>query len=197
MDKKFDLVCICLLLMLLSSCSTVEEKNPFVSSSVEISSDEGINYIKSKSPEELIGRAKTAYGWFAMVPLEVEYDLQKEIDGVIYYKVADDRYDTREKLDEYLHTIFSNDIIKGMWGEYPIYKELDGFLYCTDGGRGQDIFIEDERYDAEEISDDKVVYTVTVTYSPESGEDENPREYEFVMEKIDNNWVFTSFPFYW
>lgn len=171
------------------------EKSPQVS--IEVA-DENSSATTSpeQSPKELIESAMQVYGWFEMVPLKVNYEDKKQVDGMDLYKVEDERYNTHEKLDNYLRTIFSSDIVDKLWDK-NIYKDIDGYLYCADGGRGANNFIEDVKYDVSQKSDKKIVYNATVTYSQDSGETENPKVFEFVREKVNDNWVFTSFPYFW
>ncbi len=207
MKGIFGLLFGCMVLLPQSLCPTVDKKDFIVPAPVEVSQETQVK-IKNKSPEELIKEAKTAYEWFVVCKLEGDWDMPGVeingktypgiwIDGGIYRKVKDERYNTREKLDKYLRTLFSGEIVEQLWGEdCGGYKEVDGFLYTNDGARGEDPSIAKEEYSTKEFSDDKAVYRVLVTHA-QDGEVFDTREHEFVMEKINGNWVFTTFPFYW
>ncbi len=194
MKKVLSIFLAASLIMPLCACSKSNtEKSP--QASIEVA-DETATTSPEQSPQELIESAMQVYGWFEMVPLKVNYEDKKQVDGIDLYKIEDERYNTHEKLDSYLKTIFSSDIVDKLWAE-NIYKDIDGYLYCADGGRGGNIFIEDVKYDVSQKSDKKIVYNATVTYSKDSGEPENPKIFEFVREKVNDNWVFTSFPYFW
>lgn len=152
--------------------------------------------MQEQSPKELIESAMKIYSWFVQVPLEVDYNNKIQDGEKEWFKVKDEKYNTHKKLDNYLRTIFSSDIVDKLWN-YNVYKEINGYLYCLDGGRGANIFIEGVKYDTTSVCENKIVYSVTVTFSKDSGEKENPKVFEFVREKIDESWVFTSFPYFW
>lgn len=63
-------------------------------------------------------------------------------------------------------------------------------------GRGANIFIKDVVFSTEEVTDTSARLSAAISYNPDAGELENPKTYEFVCQKIDGKWVFTTFEYY-
>lgn len=192
MKRLLNLFILSALIILLSSCGKFSSQEN-LSLNVLPQSSETIDF---ETTEQLFVNAMKVYGWFEMVPLQVNYDDKKQMDGKDWFKIKDENYDTHEKLDSYLKTIFASEIVDKLWAK-GIYKEIDGYLYSFDSGRGRNIFIKDVKYDVKDITENKITYVATITYYQESGESENPKILEFIREKINDNWLFTQFPFFW
>lgn len=192
MKRLLNLFILSALIILLSSCGKFSSQEN-LSLNVLPQSSETIDF---ETTEQLFVNAMKVYGWFEMVPLQVNYDDKKQMDGKDWFKIKDENYDTHEKLDSYLKTIFASEIVDKLWAK-GIYKEIDGYLYSFDSGRGRNIFIKDVKYDVKDITENKITYVATIAYYQESGESENPKILEFIREKINDNWIFTQFPFFW
>lgn len=143
--------------------------------------------------------AREAYNWFDLCALEGHQDEKKELNGMIYARVADERFPNMDSLRSYLKALFSDEVVDGL---LPIggqqYVEIDGQLYTNEGARGTDIT--------------KGAVTLSVIW-PQEGEgmsctvraevellDEETLStvvgsevYEFPYQKVGDKWVFTHF----
>lgn len=143
--------------------------------------------------------AREAYNWFDLCTLEGHQDEKRELDGMLYARVADERFPNMDSFRSYLKTLFSDEVVDGL---LPIggqqYVEIDGQLYTSEGGRGTDIT--------------KGAVTLSVVWPPE-GEvmactvraevellDEETLStvigtevHEFPYQKVGDKWVFTHF----
>ncbi len=148
----------------------------------------------AETPEEIITSAMEVYSWFTICPLDVDPELPGE-DG--YYRVADDDLCREEAMMALLSGTFSEEIIASLM-EYGVYAAEDGVLYDRGGGRAVDPSISEVEYEEISAEEKKTVYRVTVHYLGEGErEDAVPEEFEFVREFVDDQWVFTEFPFFW
>ncbi len=148
-----------------------------------------------ETPEDIIVAALEVYSWFTISPLDVDTGLMLA-DGS-GYRVADESLCSYDVVISLLKTMFSDEIITGMF-DFGMYTVLDGMLFTTvGGGRGIDENISYVEYEEVLCEEAKIVYNVTVHYY---GEGENgivPDVFEFVRELIDEQWVFTQFVFFW
>lgn len=143
--------------------------------------------------------AREAYNWFDLYALEGHQDEKKELNGMIYARVADERFPNMDSFRSYLKTLFSDEVVDGL---LPIggqqYVEIDGQLYTSEGGRGTDITKgavtlsviwpqEGEGVSCKvraevELLDEETLSTVVGTEA-----------YEFPYQKVGEKWVFTHF----
>lgn len=154
-----------------------------------------------QAPEDFIRPALDVFSWFAVAPLEADMAQVKQApletggEPVDWFRVKDTRLDTYQKLSAYVRNFFDEEIT-GQLMSNGVYRDIDGYLYNTQGGRGTNITIEGEHFDIIDMNEDTVRFEVAVSYTADSGEPENPKILEFVMKKQNGKWVFTEFPFY-
>ena len=148
----------------------------------------------SETPEEIILSAMEVYSWFTISPLDVDPELAGG-DGSVW-RVADEALCSEEVMLRLLDFIFCPEIVGNLM-TYGPYTAIDGLLYSVSGGRSVDPRICGVRYEETFADEEKKVYTVTVSYRDEEGNELEPDVLEFVREKIDGQWLFTAFPFFW
>jgi len=148
----------------------------------------------SETPEELIVSAMEVYSWFTISPLDVDPELMGGSGGV--WRVADEALCHVDVMMRLMDFIFSPEIVDYLMNYGP-YTVIDGMLYGAAGGRSVDPRISNVEYEESTADDEKIVYTVTVHYLDEAGKEMEPDVLEFVREKIEGQWVFTVFPFFW
>lgn len=138
-------------------------------------------------------KAAEAYGWFDMMSLKSDANQKKEQNGSLYYKVTDTRFPTMAALEEYLKSLFSDEITARLLSS-DNYAEIDGALYTRGGARGADITKGEERYKILQKEDHVVVEVeVDVIEDLDSGNITGTETYEFPFEQRDGRWVFTEF----
>ena len=93
---------------------------------------------------------------------------------------------------------FSPEVADGLLALSPDhYKDFDGVLYATDGGRGSNIYLLDKAVTAEQVDADH--WTVTVTFYADSWAFEEPSttigysQAVLDLEHTADGWKFTSF----
>lgn len=149
-------------------------------------------------------QAKEAYFWFevsSMPPQDgvVNANNIKEVDGFYYYKVGHDTIKTFSDLENYLKSIFSQEITQQLLSkDKSHYIDIDGELWAKDLTRGTNISAGNAIFSISEQSENKVVYTANV----EQLDPENPeqviglKQYNYVYEKTNNGWRWTNFSIY-
>jgi len=150
---------------------------------------------EEETPYELIMEAMEVYSWFAMEPLDV--DLTKPADGYANcYLVLDERYQTFGALNEKALGYFSEKIVSLLWS-FDTYIIIDGMLYANAAeGRGINEEIADMAFEIVSETDKLIIYEATVYYLSDENEPVSDT-FEFTRELIGDQWVFTTFPFFW
>ncbi len=215
--KKYMYLFAALMVLSLSGCrqNVIEPQssNPLESSTISVlsssdsstSSSVAVDSVLSPSltadPTEVLDPALEAYGWFMLAQLDADPERPKVVqdestgEEKTWYPVTDQRFQTYADLDAYLRNLFSDEIADELLG-YGYYQEFDGQLYDFLGGRGANIFIDHVEYQTVSVTDTQAKYTVSVYYTEDSGEPENPKVLEFICTKVNGKWVFTQFPYY-
>lgn len=144
---------------------------------------------------EKIEEAMGVYAWFTLWPLGGDLNEPLEEGVSEYYRVLDDRYDTRLKLAEFALNYFSLEIVTELF-DRGMYQEKDGVLYVTDRFDIADENISSVTYELTEQGEDYALYRANVTYQAGTPE-EHVRAYDYRCERNEYGWVFTQFAFYW
>lgn len=145
-----------------------------------------------ETPEEIITSAMEIYSWFTISPLDVDPELSA--NGV--WRVADEALCHVDVMMRLLDFVFSPEIVNDLLAYGP-YTVIDGMLYGASGGRSIDPRIVDVTYEETEADETRIVYTVTVRYQEQPDGEAEEEALLFVREKLDGQWVFTDFPFFW
>lgn len=154
------------------------------------------------SDEEVLAayrEAQEAYNWFDLATLEGYQEEKLEYQGLLYARVADERFPTMDSFRGYLKTLFSDEVVDGLLPmEGQQYVEIDGQLCVLEGGRGTDI-----TKGAVTLSvvwpQEEEPLTCTVRAEVELLDEETlstvvgSEAYEFPYQKVGDKWVFTWF----
>ncbi len=186
------------LALALCACSIVTG-NPTVSP--DISPD--ISPVASER-ETLIARfeeAEMAYGWFtghALVKTDRSDGLK--IDQNQYYRVEDEKLQTRSELSAYLCSLFgdkkADELMESTTSEgLQIFSEEDGKLYNLDGYIGQVSYDEGERSFTDiKIDGDNAAFTLELSADPYG---DNSLGYllllDYTAQRVDGLWQFPDF----
>ena len=144
---------------------------------------------------ELVEEAMGVYAWFTLWPLGGDLEEPMEEGVSEFYRVLDDRYDTRLKLAEFALKYFSLEIVTELF-DRGLYQEKDGILYVTDRFDITDENISSVVYEVASQGDGWIEYHANVTYQAGTS-DEHVRAYDYRYEQTENGWAFTQFAFYW
>lgn len=163
------------------------------------------------SPEEAAGvyeAAARVYDWFDLAPMTVdETDVSWE-NGRAYYRVAEPdcpQITTLAALAEFAGEYFSPELAASLLSLSPEqYRDFDGVLYASPGGRGTNIYLLDKTVAAERVDEDRWTVTLTFWADLESREPQADGNLHTVAtvgysqavldyEKMDGGWRFTSF----
>ena len=153
--------------------------------------------------------ASAVYDWFTMTTLPLDYADTREADGLTYCRVdAEDLSlpagaesvtiaslaDLRSVVEAY----FSPEVADGLLALSPEhYRDFDGVLYATDGGRGSNLYLLGKAVTPEQADEDR--WAVTVTFYADSYEWERPSvtigysQAVLDLEYTEAGWRFTSF----
>ncbi|SCY45743.1 hypothetical protein [Alkaliphilus peptidifermentans] len=143
--------------------------------------------------DEAYIKAYEAFTWFEISTMPVE-STTKEADGMIYNKVNHDTIKTYVDLENYFHSIFSQDIAEEVLNtEFKRYRDIDGELYGILADRGTDIYKGEEAFEVRQESDVKFIYTVEVELLGADYSVIGYESHEFLYELINGQWVFTNF----
>ena len=166
--------------------------------------------------------ASAVYDWFDLTTLPLDMEDARTEGGLTYYRVdAEDlslpvsavpeptdsslpwqpqpvTITSLADLRETAETYFSPEIADSLFALSPDhYKDFDGVLYATDGGRGSNVYLLDKAAAAEQVDEDH--WTVTVTFYADSYEWERPSatvgysQTVLDLERTEDGWKFTSF----
>lgn len=147
-------------------------------------------------------QAAEAYNWFVMATLPGDQTDQREVDGIVYTRVADPRFATLDNLRGYLKSLFSDELVDALLPTGGTqYVDLDGALYVQEGARGADITkggvtlivlwpeeaapvgcTVQATVEVVEWSEDMLTSTVV-----------GQETYSFPYQKVGEKWVFTQF----
>lgn len=112
-----------------------------------------------------------------------------------YYRVLDERYNTRLKLAEFALGYFSMEIVTELF-DRGLYEERDGVLYVSDRFEIIDENISSVEYEVAAQGEGWIEYLARVFYL--SGTDDAyTRDCIYRCELDEGRWIFTQFDFYW
>ena len=143
--------------------------------------------------------AYIVYQWFDLDPLTVETDADGNVnfytvgDNAYLGKVDDSRVSSMDDLKSQLKNYFSADVYNALLNDGR-YVEDNGVLYEVLADRGADITVGDtlsKKVTARSAA--SITFTVTVETLDGSGEASGSKNVDYLYEKVDGNWVFTSF----
>ena len=166
--------------------------------------------------------ASAVYDWFTMTTLPLDYADTREEDGLTYCRVDAEDLSlpiaaVPEPTDSTLHwqpepvtiasladlrsvveAYFSPEVADGLLALSPDhYRDFDGVLYATDGGRGSNIYLLGKAVTPEQVDENH--WTVTVTFYADSWAFEKPSttigysQAVLDLEYTEAGWRFTSF----
>ncbi|MDO4740196.1 MAG: hypothetical protein Q4A66_05970 [Eubacteriales bacterium] len=177
------MLCALLAALLLLGCASAQE----------VQEDFSAEHLRT--PEEICTAAMEVYSWFALAPLDV--DLAQPDSTGLRFRVFDERLNRPELLEAVVREYFCEEIVQMLMGS-GVYAEEDGYLYTVpDTARAIDETIVSTEYYLAEETEDTRTYHAAVFYADETGEIASLEEYTFLMKKIDGEWLFTSFWFFW
>ena len=145
---------------------------------------------------EAYKKAVEAYGWFELTTMPTACDTDgdvREHEGQQYFRVVHENIKTLADLENYLRSLFSDDIVANLM--FPEegkkrYRDFDGILYAIPADRGTDISKGKETYEVvQESGNSRIIFRVTVELLGELGYE----THDFTCEKIDGRWIFSSF----
>ena len=180
LKKILILLTVFLFFLPLMGCNTESQEDQ-----VAIPSIEDVKVVYYKSIE--------AFSWYELTTMPVDSST-KEIDGMIYNKVNHKTIKTYIDLENYLNSLFSQDIVEKMLNqEFMRYRDIDGELYAILADRGSDIYKGEETLEIRQESDVKFICTVVVELLEEDSTVTGYESHEFSYELIDGQWSFTNF----
>lgn len=161
--------------------------------STELGEGKGDTVPEVENVKEAYGKAIEAFAWFEISTMPLESSA-REIDGRIYNKVKHDTIKTYADLEMYLHSLFSEDIVREKLNKSnKLYRDIEGALYGMSADRGTDLYKGDATLEVRQESDEKFICVVEVELLREDYEVIGYETHKFSYELIDGKWVFTNF----
>lgn len=198
MKRKIStLLAITLLISSLIGCEKTEDITPSTPVTPEIASQTTpevstpLNDEISNEPNFDI--ALNIYNQVSKSTLDLDFEQSATIDDKMYFKVKD--YTSIQEVKSYLSTIFSPEIVEEFVLLEQLYIEHDGDLYSTPSDAPTNASIGDIiSQDVNFIDDNNCIITVEVETKNENYEVDGSKNIEFVCEKLNDNWIFKTFP---
>ena len=147
------LLSVLLVVLLLSGCGAAQREAP-VPTTDEVA--------------EQYTSAAILYDWFDKISLACTGE-PVEVDGMYYREVAADGPQTYADLEKAVHAYFAPALADRLLSESQNFRDIDGQLYCAEGGRGDNIYYYDKTVQAEQVDEDH--FTVTLTFWANLAED--------------------------
>lgn len=171
------------------------------SSSAQQDPSEGLPDPATTPAEELIEPALEVYSWFALGSMPLSGETKTATNPTTgteeqFQRVDNPHFGCYQEMEDYLKTFFSDEIVGNLLEEYPFCQDIDGQLYMIPVGRGSNLSIKDVTFSTEEVSESQARLSACVSFDPDLSEEESPKNYEFICQKVDGKWVFTTFPYY-
>ncbi len=147
-------------------------------------------------------KAEKAANLFRLSQHGLSYDSDDTLtlNGVLYHRVTN--YATYGDFIEYLHSLFSEDVVKSLIESGSAFIEHDGKLYFTPAERGSNLCIEDVLLEYKAVSDTRIDIIAHVSIN-DFADRTNPTptgriidtvDVLFPYENVGGRWVFTDFP---
>lgn len=141
-------------------------------------------------------RAEKICGWFELTPLP-SGKVSREVDGHVYWQVDYPGMTNMNDLRAYLRSVFSPELTERLLttgGDVPLYREVDGALYVTTGGRERDRRKGDITTQVEQLDNGTYCVNATVDLLASDQTTVTGVEYaSFPYQRVDGQWVFTDF----
>lgn len=153
---------------------------------------------------EVYKKAVEAYGWFDLTTMPTAYDTDGDVrdhEGQQYFRVVHETIKTLADLENYLRSLFSDNIVANLLfpeeGEKR-YRDFDGIFYAIPADRGTDINKGEETYEVvQDSGNNRITFRVTVELLGDWDGNKQPvtgyETHDFICEKIDGRWIFSSF----
>lgn len=160
---------------------------------------EGLGNPINQSAEELIGPVLEIYSWFALgsMPLaeQTRVEVNPETGEEETFQLVDSPYfSSYAQMKDYLSNFFSEEITSQLLEQYPVCKDIDGALYMLVPQEIYVVSLTDITFSVEESTDSSVRLSATVSGSEDLAKNQR---YEFVCQKVDGKWIFTTFAYDW
>lgn len=181
MKKILLLLAVLLSFLPLSGCHT------------ELGKEEKVTVPSIDDVKDAYGKSFEAFTWFESSTMPFESST-KEVDGMIYNKINHNTIKTYADLENYLHSLFSEEIVEEMLNQAHMrYRDIDGELYGIAADRGTDLYKGEETLEVRQKSDVKFICTVEVDLLGEDYAVTGYETHEFSYEFTNGHWVFTNF----
>ena len=163
------------------------------------SGSEGLGDPAGRSAGELVGTALEIYNWFAegRMPLaqRTQILVHPETGEEETFQLVDSPYFSNfEQMKEYLRNYFSEEIVQRLLDQYPVCRDIDGELYMLVTDEKQEYFLKEVAFSVEEERESFIRLSAAVS---DEQDPQKTRRYEFVCQKVDGKWIFTTFACDW
>ena len=156
---------------------------------------------------EMYTDAADIYSDIKMLTFDTDTDRTIVKNDNTYYRIHDERFESMDDFQHYLHYFFTEDFIqKELIDENLFIEGKDGYLYVADAGRGTDIFYAGHEVGEPVISENEITFDVTAYYTVDEPYEGDPFDstflpegefetevYSFRLVPEDGTWKFDNF----
>ena len=117
------------------------------------------------------------------------------MDGYTFNRVIHDNIRTFADMEEYLKTIFTEELVREILTEDVRHRDIDGVLYVIGGDRGSNLTRGREYHEIIRENEHRIIYRVTVDVLDIETLEEvvDTVVYDFALEFTDGRWLFSNF----
>ncbi|MBR5268902.1 MAG: hypothetical protein IKU21_00160, partial [Anaerotignum sp.] len=130
---------------------------------------------------EMYTDAADIYSDIKMLTFDTDTDRTIVKNDNTYYRIHDERFESMDDFQHYLHYFFTEDFIqKELIDENLFIEGKDGYLYVLDAGRGTDIFYAGHEVGEPVISENEITFDVTAYYTVDEPYERDPFDATFL-----------------
>ena len=151
-----------------------------------------VTYLNDKEIYAIYQKALKIYYWFEVSTLDADFEQKIDVENRSYFRVIDEITKFRE-LVIFMNSVLDYKIVDDLLSK-NYYIDVDGKLYGIMADRGTHMLRGEETYEIIRISDNEIIYEVTVEVLDDERRVVDYETYNFHLKYyIDGKWRFDEF----
>jgi len=151
-----------------------------------------VTYLNDKEIYAIYQKALKIYYWFEVSTLDADFEQKIDVENRSYFRVIDEITKFRE-LVIFMNSVLDYKIVDDLLSK-NYYIDVDGKLYGIMADRGTHMLRGEETYEIIRISDNEIIYEVTVEVLDDERRVVDYETYNFYLKYyIDGKWRFDEF----
>jgi|GEM_PF-6354614 len=149
-------------------------------------------YLNDNEIHAIYQKALKIYYWFEVSTLDADFEQKIDVENRSYFRVIDEITKFRE-LVIFMNSVLDYKIVDDLLSK-NYYIDVDGKLYGIMADRGTHMLRGEETYEIIRISDNEIIYEVTVEVLDDERRVVDYETYNFYLKYyIDGKWRFDEF----